>query len=66
MARHNYTRSATDISPKVAGGAAAGAVVTIIAWAVETFTPIDLPGAVEAALVVLLSAAVGYLIPDRR
>lgn len=65
MSRHAYTRSATDISPKVAASAAAGAIGILIVYLVGLFTTVQIPSEVEAAVVVLVSAAFGYSTRDR-
>lgn len=58
-------RAASDISPKVSGGLAAGAVATLIVFVASQFG-LDVPVGVEGALAVLIGAIAGYLIPDRR
>lgn len=51
--------------PKVAAGAAAGAITTIIVWLLTFAGPsYVMPPEVAAALTVLLSALVAYLWPD--
>lgn len=58
-------RAASDISPKVSGGLAAGAVATIAVFIAQQFG-LDVPTGVEGALAVLIGAVAGYLIPDKR
>lgn len=58
-------RAASDISPKVSGGLAAGATATLVVFIAQQFG-LDIPTGVEGALAILIAAAAGYLIPDRR
>ena len=52
-----------NISPKVAGGALAGAIVAIGVWALGNFAHVVLPPDVTAALTVIVSTITGYLVP---
>ena len=58
-------RAASDISPKVSGGLAAGAIATLVVFVAQQFG-LEVPTGVEGALSVLIGAVAGYLIPDRR
>jgi hypothetical protein len=58
-------RAASDISPKVAGGLAAGAAATLIVFVAQQFG-LEVPTGVEGALGVLIGAVAGYFIPDNR
>lgn len=58
-------RPASDISPKISGVAAAGALATIGVFVASQFGLVIPPG-VEAAIAVVIATVVGYLIPDRR
>lgn len=66
MSKTPIYRAASDISEKVTAGTAAAAVATIGIWAIESGFAIDLPAAVEVAVVTVLVAIAGYLIPERR
>jgi len=57
-------RAASDISPKVSGGLAAGALATLLVFGAQQFG-LTVPTGVEGALAVLIGAVAGYLIPDR-
>lgn len=46
---------------KVQAAMIAGAVTTIVVWALGQFVGVDLPAAVSAALTVLLTAGAAYL-----
>lgn len=48
---------------KVAGGAVGGAVTTIVLWLLETYAHLQLPVPVSAAVGVLVTLGVAYLIP---
>jgi len=50
-------------SRKVLSSGAAGAIVTIIIWAIQAFAKVTIPAEVAAALVTLLSALTGYFVP---
>lgn len=50
----------SDVHPKVAAGGLAGAIVVMAVYAANQ-AGYDLPAEVTAALVVLISTAVGYL-----
>jgi hypothetical protein len=52
-----------NVSPKVVAGAAAGAVTTIVVWAVQQFANVTIPAEVATAISTVLSAAAGYVIP---
>ena len=49
---------------KVTAVGLAGALATIIAWAVETFGHVTIPALVVAALVTVLTFAAGYIVRD--
>ena len=51
-------------STKVTAGALAGAVVTVIVWLVGAMTSVDIPAEVAAALVVIVSLGLSYVVPD--
>lgn len=51
---------------KVTGGGAAGAVTTIVLWALEQFAHLPLPTPVAAAVGVLIAIGAAYLIPGAR
>ena len=48
---------------KVASGTLAGAITTVVVYAFDTISGRDLPDAVVAALVVIVSFGVAYLVP---
>jgi hypothetical protein len=58
-------RAVTDISPKVSGGIAAGAVATLAVFIAHQFGLV-IPAGVEGALAVLVGYAASYWIPDNR
>lgn len=49
---------------KVAAGGAAGAVTTIVVWALSSFVHIDVPSEVAAALTLLVMFGVSYFVPS--
>lgn len=49
--------------PKVQAGLVAGAVTTILVWAVSTFTGVDITSTVAASITTLLTVLVAYLTP---
>lgn len=51
------------ISSKVGIGAAAGAATAVLVWVVSLFGLI-IPGEVGAAITVLITAIVGYIVPE--
>ena len=51
-----------QISPKVAGTALAGAIVTIGVWALGNFAHVTLPPDVTAALTVIVGFLTGYFV----
>jgi putative flippase GtrA len=51
-----------NVSPKVVAGAAAGAITTIVVWAVQQFANITIPAEVATAISTVLSAIAGYAI----
>lgn len=51
-------------TPKVVAGGAAGAAVVVIVWAAGLFG-LDVPVEVAGSIVVLVSFAAGYIVPDR-
>jgi len=58
-------RAASDISPKVAGSTAAGAVALLIAFTAGQLG-LDIPGEVQGALAIVIAAVAGYFIPDNK
>jgi hypothetical protein len=48
---------------KVAYGALAGAVSTIVIWLLKTYAHIEIPGEVAAALTTVLTFLVSYVVP---
>lgn len=52
------------ISTKVGFGAAAGAVTVVLVWVASLFGLI-IPAEVSAAITVLITAVVGFLVPER-
>jgi hypothetical protein len=58
MAAANWTPS-----PKVMGGGVAGAVTTIVLWLVDELTPLQPPAVVAAAISLLVTLGVAYLVP---
>lgn len=52
-------------TPKVVAGGTAGAAVVVIVWAASLFG-LEVPIQVAGALVVLVSFAASYVVPDRR
>lgn len=53
------------ISSKVGIGAAAGALTSVLVWIVSLLG-LDIPGETAAAITVLITAIVGYLVPETR
>lgn len=51
-------------SPKVVGGGVGGAVTTIVLWLVEELTPLSLPAVVAAAISLLVTTGIAYLVPS--
>jgi putative flippase GtrA len=51
-------------STKVTAGALAGAVTALIVWAVSEWTSVDIPPEAAAALVVVISFVLSYLIRE--
>lgn len=51
-------------SRKVGAGALSGAITTIILWAVTAFTGVDVPAAVGAALVTVITFITSYFIKE--
>jgi len=60
---HDTRRAASNISPKVSGGLAAGACATLIVF-VAAQLGVAIPTGVEGAIATLIAFAAGYLIPD--
>lgn len=58
------TRDASDVSPKVAGATVGAAAAVLLVWG-ASLLGVDAPPAVEGAVAVLLTFALGYLTPDR-
>jgi len=52
-----------NLHPKVAAGAVAGALTTILVWAVTAFTSVDLTPEVASAITVLFTLVVSYFTP---
>jgi len=52
--------------PKVTGGAISGAVTTIVLWLLDAFAHFELPVPVTAAIGVLVTVGVAYVIPSER
>ncbi len=48
---------------KVTVSALAGASIAVLAWLLRTYTTIDIPPAVQDALVILLTFGAGWLTP---
>lgn len=48
---------------KVSAAATAGALVAIVAWGLKQFMSVELPSEVQAALIILVSAAAAYQTP---
>lgn len=48
---------------KVKGGGVAGASTVVVLWALEQFAHLQLPGVVQAAVGVLVTAGFAYLVP---
>lgn len=57
--------NATSAAPvrKVTATVLAGAIVTILVWAVHQFANVSVPPEVAAALVTVVSFLVGYFVP---
>lgn len=53
------------VSEKVTVGAFAGAVTAILAWILESAADINVPGAVAAAITVVIMAGASYLKRDK-
>ena len=49
---------------KVGAGALAGAVSVVVLWAIETFTTVDIPAEVAAAIATLIYFAVSYWVRE--
>lgn len=52
------------VSPKVGASAVAAALALIIVWVLDTGFAIDVPGLVEGAFVIVLTAVGGWLKRD--
>jgi Na+/proline symporter len=52
------------VSTKVTAGALAGAVVTLIVWIVNAATSVETPPEAAAALVVVVSFLLGYVVRE--
>jgi hypothetical protein len=50
---------------KVQGMTLAGAIVAVMAWALESFAGIALPTEVVSALIVVVGFVIGYFTPER-
>jgi hypothetical protein len=57
--------SANTVDRKVAAGVAVGGVVSVIAWAVETFTSVKLSADAAIGLTAALTFIVQYLVPNK-
>lgn len=55
----------TDWTPtlKVGGGGIGGAASIIVLWLLDSYTPLDVPDAAAAAIGVLVTFGVAYLLP---
>lgn len=51
-------------SPKVVGGGVGGAVTTIVLWLLDELTPLSLPTVVAAAISLLVTTGIAYLVPS--
>lgn len=51
-------------TPKVAAGAFAGALTTLIVWGLQQYAGITLPAEVAASLTTILSFAVAWITPN--
>jgi hypothetical protein len=51
---------------KVTAGVLAGAIVTIIVWILKATSTVDTPAEVAAALVVIVSFLLGYVVRETR
>jgi hypothetical protein len=58
-------RAASDISPKVSGSVAAGAIATLTVF-VAAQLGLDIPPGVEGAIAILVATVAGYFIRDNR
>lgn len=54
----------SPVSSKVTAATLAAAVGAILVYAIEQALHLDLPTAIEGAVVVLLTLAAGYLVPE--
>lgn len=52
-------------STKVGAATIAAALGSIIVWALKQYVAVDLPAEVSAAVVVLLTLIVGYVVPEQ-
>lgn len=57
-------RSPKRPTRKVSAGATGGAASVVIVWLVETVAHHPVPGTVAAAVGVLASAAIAYIVPE--
>jgi len=57
--------TARAIGPVTTAATTGAAAATILVWLVEELTRRDIPSLVEGAIVVLLTAAGGLLVPSR-
>jgi hypothetical protein len=55
-----------SISPKVSIPVIAGAVITLLFALLRQYTSVELGATEEAAAIVIVAAALGYLVPDPR
>jgi hypothetical protein len=53
-------------SQKITTVAFAGAVTTILLWVLEAASSVEVPAAVAAAIVTVITAGLGYLVPETR
>lgn len=49
---------------KVGSGAVGGAIATVIIWVITATTGVEIPAEVAAAVTVIVTAGLAYLVPD--
>jgi hypothetical protein len=57
--------SANTVDRKVAAGVAVGGVVSVLAWAIETFTTVKLSADAAIGLTAALTFIVQYFVPNK-
>jgi hypothetical protein len=60
-----FTRDPLDVSPKLGAAALGAAVGTVVVYAIESITNLDLPTLVEGAITVIFTFGLGYIPKDR-